>query len=615
MMLELVHSGKLGRALTAPTTALVDSLVNPKRRRSVFHDAGLVLALSCLAAGGSGATSVKGLVKDLARDMSLRLLPEKALRFWRRYDVPHWSLPSRYRTPAQWRDISDALRLVYYHHAITSMGETLSFSLRLRDDVETKARLQASPCDWLYRRISYELKAQFGRRVELALALEDDDKRRLHLHGTACVSPSNAKKVRKALRRAGGEWPAARQFQVGSSVSPDCGWATYMTKHHDLMTPRVRNMLEHYGSTLAPTFSGRWFATSLIVKQRAKVIYEDDVEFLKSHSSSKGPKSAPSYVVDPTSSEAAVQHQQCPSSPESQSSMGRFGTASDTQPWSLASCHLGSDGERPVWTSSDQDVRPTEEHRLLCPMLKSSGDCESGEVDRHNVQLKASTWVKSLRRIVKPACRLGALICSGSMSVICVLAPLIPKRHVSRSPQMEKFTALGKSWRKTLRLSSPSGELCRMGVMAQSPHGDDTDERADGEHGEGVGPANQNDCVGHQVDRCQRQQKAETGLDGEHGADEGALREFDGAAGATDDARAHIERHAGVFASPARPLYPWGRASWERLCSQASNHVASPDARRLHRRAPRTRRGGCARRPNGGGRGSRGRRRPRRRRR
>ena len=61
------------------------------------------------------------------------------------------------------------------------------------------------------------------------------------------------------------------------------------------------------------------------------------------------------------------------------------------------------------------------------------------------------------------------------------------------------------------------------GTGAQAGHGPDAEEGADGERGEGEAPADGVDHGRHQMHGGQRQQEAEAGLHGQHGADRAGL--------------------------------------------------------------------------------------------
>lgn len=208
-------------------------------------------------------------------------LAANAARFWRRYNVPASSMPRQFRTPAEWRDVSDPMRILFLHRAVRSLGPCHAFSLNLSDAVAASALSQESAAGWLHKRFQRRLDQLFGRAIPLAFILEDIAERgaarRLHVHGVVGASPSEIKKVRLAFRRAGGEWAEVRQHQCKTVADPDDGWAAYCAKHHAFQTPYVSDLLRSARSPYAPTFSGPWFVASPAVKAKAEALYEAQI--------------------------------------------------------------------------------------------------------------------------------------------------------------------------------------------------------------------------------------------------------------------------------------------------------------------------------------------------
>jgi len=105
-----------------------------------------------------------------------------------------------------------------------------SFCLNLSKDVEASAReRKASAKSYLYGRIVYRLRTVLGRDASLWFALEETEgsERRLHLHGEIACEATELRKMRSALRLAGGEWERrAKAFQVRLETRPDAGAVT-----------------------------------------------------------------------------------------------------------------------------------------------------------------------------------------------------------------------------------------------------------------------------------------------------------------------------------------------------------------------------------------------------
>lgn len=195
----------------------------------------------------------------------------------------------RFRGPADWRDTTDQLRALYAHRALRRLGSTFAVSLRLRDDIEALARGKASPLRWLQERVRIELTRVLGHSPEFYLTLEEDEGRRLHLHGEVALSSKASRRqmlrklvaVRKALRRAGGEWPATmpRQHQCKLVADPDEFWSSYTCKDFWKLTPLMRQMLaSNRGSVMRPAgFKGPALSLTSTLRKEAETLYTRDV--------------------------------------------------------------------------------------------------------------------------------------------------------------------------------------------------------------------------------------------------------------------------------------------------------------------------------------------------
>jgi len=269
----------------APRT---DKKVNSSRRKSPFRDARFISLPQglpkCATDGDIADKKGASVIESSTPTDTLTLtpssvtptttpftsLPKTAQRSWKRYLVPADSLRRKYRKAAPWRDLSDEARILFYHRGMKALGAAYSFTLNLNSEIGVKARAQAKPCDWLYRRIRHELKLAFGRDVPIWFTLEETDDRhkRLHVHGEIGIAPEEAKTARRALRRAGGVWRTAQHHQCHLGADPDEGWPCYCFKQS------VRHLKRLAGTSYGATFQGNWFSVSQNVTRAARKAYE-----------------------------------------------------------------------------------------------------------------------------------------------------------------------------------------------------------------------------------------------------------------------------------------------------------------------------------------------------
>jgi hypothetical protein len=57
----------------------------------------------------------------------------------------------RHRTPPQWRDASNYLKLEFYHLALAELGPAHAFTANLSPEIEAGAIATGKPLDWLRR--------------------------------------------------------------------------------------------------------------------------------------------------------------------------------------------------------------------------------------------------------------------------------------------------------------------------------------------------------------------------------------------------------------------------------------------------------------------------------
>jgi hypothetical protein len=218
----------------------------------------------------SGATSV-------ATSSRPRWL--KQYRLWWREQLrcyEHSGLIKVGRRPLTWAKAPTILKLEFYHHALPSFGEVRTFTLRLRADIEAKAKKRRDPGAWMNKRIARELEKALGRPCVFIGCFEEDRLRGLHVHGEFVVTDNELVTARRALRLAGGEWERARQKQVKCHpYSPNEGWASYCGKNLHMASPFVRELLSRHGSPkLLVSYSGNPLFVSRELGRRARTLFD-----------------------------------------------------------------------------------------------------------------------------------------------------------------------------------------------------------------------------------------------------------------------------------------------------------------------------------------------------
>jgi hypothetical protein len=93
--------------------------------------------------------SVIPLESTSARARTPAEVQERVRLFWRPWNIPPDLFPRHHVTPAPWQDLSVPATITYFHRAITSFGNSRTFSLNLSHAIEAKARAEAVPIDWL----------------------------------------------------------------------------------------------------------------------------------------------------------------------------------------------------------------------------------------------------------------------------------------------------------------------------------------------------------------------------------------------------------------------------------------------------------------------------------
>lgn len=188
-------------------------------------------------------------------------------------------IPTKHRTQPAWRRLTQQDLIARHHATMNTFGPVNAFTLNLNPQIEKLARqfvregqTEASPLQYLHRRIREELAAvglpcEFWCVIEEAPVIDPEHRAareamglpgnlRAHIHGEIICAPEDAVDVRKALRRAGGEWDDCRQFQAFLTPQPNDGWVTYVNKDEWRQQPFTKLIQHDRTSTLTgETFS------------------------------------------------------------------------------------------------------------------------------------------------------------------------------------------------------------------------------------------------------------------------------------------------------------------------------------------------------------------------
>lgn len=265
-----------------PNPTQVDNSTKKSRPVSLLRDAAFLRAVEGLFASGipqnqAGTSVIESFpippsdppishpsVSPTVPDPShARLSP-----WWHRLQAPS---PRSHRGPAEWRDTSDQLRVLYRHLALKTFGAVHTINVNLHPDIEALCRRQPDQAGWFQARVVRRLCQQLGRSPEFHLTMEEGDQHRLHFHGEIQCSADEAESVRKALRLASGEWDEARQHQTKTAADPDQGWASYIAD--DIWRVRfTRSFMPRFRdarSSSAITFTGATISTTKLLGQRA----------------------------------------------------------------------------------------------------------------------------------------------------------------------------------------------------------------------------------------------------------------------------------------------------------------------------------------------------------
>jgi hypothetical protein len=251
-------------------------------RKSLFRDASFMREFIKLASIGALGLDIQALVyscnsRSVARLPTIvdekdgTIKPDKS-RLTRRW-YTRFSQPAArsHRIGAEWRATTFRLRAEFANSALAIGGEAHAMSLNLGEAIEkTALEKGAGAKRYITLRLSYFLERVLGRKVEFWFFLEESDssRRHLHLHGAIGCTSSERKKVRQALRKAGGEWePAGAKFQTFLQLNPDNGVVSYALKNPWLVNDRI---LDRSGK---PWWGDDPFMITQDLKREAKAMY------------------------------------------------------------------------------------------------------------------------------------------------------------------------------------------------------------------------------------------------------------------------------------------------------------------------------------------------------
>lgn len=181
-----------------------------------------------------------------------------------------------HRAP-QWRDVNDELKAELSHWALSFQGDVFAFTLDLGGEVERRALAKgAEAARWISQAMHRNLAAALHRtalfwfRLELGVG----DKPYLHLHGEIACSSLERAAVRKALRKAGGDWKGltSRQAHI-PRYAPDTGWVGYSVKADGVHLKQ--QVLSLMGAPHSPSWRDKRFFISQDLSRLAKMLYED----------------------------------------------------------------------------------------------------------------------------------------------------------------------------------------------------------------------------------------------------------------------------------------------------------------------------------------------------
>ena len=185
---------------------------------------------------------------------------EHSVRFWRSRS---FNTIRSYRTPAEWRDLSDEFAVEWFHYGLQTLGSSAGFTLNLSPEIEAQIRFKGS--GWLFRRVRHYLQKALGRKPDFWFGLELSKTGRLHMHGELQVALDELVAVRKALRLAGGEWDKVRQHQAHTKPDASIVWANYGAKEAWRIKP-FRNITR--------PINRDWLFASNGVKRAGQAIYD-----------------------------------------------------------------------------------------------------------------------------------------------------------------------------------------------------------------------------------------------------------------------------------------------------------------------------------------------------
>ncbi|EEE45896.2 hypothetical protein [Roseibium alexandrii] len=258
-----------------------DKKVNSKRRKSYFTEAHFFADLCHLSKHGQGPAELLSLV-GVGLDKASPVNFKRGRT--RRFPLPplstYYVTPNKEKKkPPLWRDTSQLTKAFFSHLAIMETGQAVGVTVNLSSEIERLARAnKKGALDYIRRRIDRYFKAIDGLCENWWFCIEETDCGRLHLHGelSASEDENDRRRIRRALRRAAGEWSTNRQRQVHFTEINNYGWHTYVTKRLNLTEKRARksNLREHGKLYMRASFEGPGFTMARMTRKRTVELFE-----------------------------------------------------------------------------------------------------------------------------------------------------------------------------------------------------------------------------------------------------------------------------------------------------------------------------------------------------
>jgi hypothetical protein len=188
------------------------------------------------------------------------------------------------KTISHWRDYNEEIHLLFGAIVLRHTGSVFPFTLRLSYEIADKALGDATPCNYIHRRLAHHLNKALSRDVAFFQVTELDDAGRPHLHGQIAISEGEFEKARQALKSAGGKWigpePERQLHMPRSKKNPNLNHVGYCTKQ--LLHQRINRLLQRknwHDRFIPKTLPGQMISMPNSLRGDAKELF---AEFRKS---------------------------------------------------------------------------------------------------------------------------------------------------------------------------------------------------------------------------------------------------------------------------------------------------------------------------------------------